>query len=599
MRPNLVDVANHGQGRPMQAAPLPPHQVYNIPQHGHMPMPMGMPMGMPHGMPQAMGGMMIPTAMGPMSIPRPVQVSKPVQPAAHKPIVIDSSSAIQIANNSNTTYQERNLMSRNDIWHRVLVNRGARFEKEIVLKCILKSVHPADFVPVRYQELGNDACFLVRNCDRALDSLCKNSLIVQYTDGSPLILSITLGFASIHDLKINIQPVLLQVLKKRYQIETKVLNLDNFHKDPDVYDTVYCPLSQQKTFTHVLKLARTVSGAFEHLSLQNNELTSLPVASLDAMKFLKQLDLRHNLLLKVQDLEHLKAYSVTDLWLDGNPLCENYSDPRQYVEAVREYCPKLLKLDGIQVNVSDLPLTFQVYAKDWKKRRLLDQFVEHFFKAYDQKDRSVMKGLYHQDAWYSMTVGTPTTPLNKKLLEPFSPENRNLLIFGKKSQELLRHGEDQILKILKKLPATQHIISSFSTDIIVNDDTLICISVDGFFKLVNIPKQVFSFNRVFVITPEEDNEYKIVNDQFHLYLPATPTDYKLFMTENDKTVSFETNCLSPIERGNLILYFQEWTTMNLEFCERYLKEAEWDAKKALSNFMIDYKNKYVADEAFP
>ncbi|XP_058800786.1 nuclear RNA export factor 2-like isoform X2 [Phymastichus coffea] len=596
MRPNLVDIGSVGKSKSIVVPPVPPHQIFSIPADSQASIGLIPQMSMQGMMHHGMGGGMIPQ-LGSMQASGTVPGANPSAPI--KPIVIDSSSAIQIANCSNSTYQERNLMARNDIWHNILVVRGARYEKENVLKCILKSVYPADLVPVRYQEVGNDSCFLARNCDRALDALCKTSLIVQYIDGSPLILSITLGYASIHDLKINIQPLLLHVLKKRYKIETKVLDLEEFHKDPDIYDMVYCPLSQNKTFVHVLKLARTVSGAFESLSLKNNELISLPLSSLDAMKFVKHLDLRFNNLLRIQDLEQLKPYNITELWLDGNPLCENYSSPRQYVEAVRAYCPKLIKLDGIQINSPGLPLIYKSYVKNWKRRKLVEQFVEHFFTAYDHKDRSVMRGLYDKNAWYSMTVGTPTSPTSKKLLEPFSSENRNLLIFGKNSQELIRYGEDQILKVFKKLPASQHIFKSFYIDLMVDSDEFIIISVDGLFKLVNVPNQLFLFNRLFVLTPEDDNEYKVVNDQYHICVPVQPIDYKAYITEDDKKTEFEATVLSPNKRKHLIIRFQEWTTMKLEYCERYLKEAEWDAKKALSNFMIDYKNKYVAEEAFP
>lgn len=507
------------------------------------------------------------------------------------PIVLDSSSAMKLSMN-NTVRQERILMARNDIWHRILILSGSHYEKETVLKSILKAVHPADLIPVKYQVVGEDSCFIARNCDRALDQLCKLSLIVQCDGKNPLILSVTLGFASIHELKINIQPILLTVLTKRYDVEKKLLDLDNFHRDPDVYKTVYCPLSQYRTMAHVLKLAKTALGPFETLSLKNNELTQLTMIDSSNIRAVKYLDLRHNDLLNIESLEPIKTLNILELWLDGNPLCDNFSSPKQYVEAIREYCPHLHKLDGVQVNSTGLPMIFKSYVKNWKKRQLVEQFVEHFFTAYDFRDRIVMKGLYDDKAWYSTTVGTPTSPISKKCLEPFGQENRNLLIFGKNSQQLLYHGQEQILKVLRKMPPSQHLYKSFCCDLMYDTPEAVCITVEGLFKLTNIPNQIFSFNRTFILSAQDDNEYKIVNDQYHVYLPVHGIDTVKYNIESEKPPQFQPTCFSPAEKEDLLCDFQEATTMSVDICKKYLNETDWDIKKALKIFLDDYKREH-------
>lgn len=521
---------------------------------------------------------------------------QPIQqqyPAAITPIVLDSASAMKLSMGVPTImHQERALMARNDIWHRILILKGSHYEKETVLKSILKAVYPADLIPVKYQVVGEDSCFIARNCDRALDQLCKLSLIVQCDGKNPLVLSITLGFASIHELKINIQPILLTVLTKRYDVEKRLLDLDDFHKDPDVYKTVYCPLSQYRTMAHVLKLGKTALGPFETLYLKNNELSQLTMIDSSNLRCVKYLDLRHNDLLSIELLEPLKTLNILELWLDGNPLCDNYSSPKQYVEAVREYCPQLHKLDGVQVNTTGLPMIFKSYVKNWKKRMLVEQFVEHFFTAYDFRDRIVLRGLYHDQAWYSTTVGTPTSPTSKKCLEPFGQENRNLLIFGKNSQQLLYHGQEQILRVLRKMPPSQHLSKSFCCDLMYDTPQAVCITVEGLFKLVNIPNQVFSFNRTFILCAEEDNEYKIINDQYHVYLPVQGIDSIKYNIESEKPLPFQPTCFSPAEKDDLLIDFQEATTMSLDVCKKYLTETDWDIKKALKIFLDDYKREY-------
>lgn len=43
---------------------------------------------------------------------------------------------------------------------------------------------------------------------------------------------IILGFSSTNELKVNVQDNIISVLNKRYNPQTKTLNLDNFYKDP-------------------------------------------------------------------------------------------------------------------------------------------------------------------------------------------------------------------------------------------------------------------------------------------------------------------------------------------------------------------------------
>ncbi|KAJ8668059.1 hypothetical protein QAD02_009722 [Eretmocerus hayati] len=518
-----------------------------------------------------------------------------------QPVVLDSSAAIKLAMGTAPMYTEKALMSRNDIWHRILIKKGSQHDKELVLKSILKAVSPADLIPVRYQEVGEDSCFIARNCDKALENLCRTSLIVQTEFGSPLVLSVTLGFASIHDLKINIQPILLTALTKRYDVQKKLLILDNFHRDPDVFKTVYCPLSQSKTMAHVLKLSKTALGPFENLSLRHNELESLTMIDSSNVKSIKVLDLRNNELLTVDALAPLKTLTVSEIWLDHNPMCDNYSSAAQYVEAVRAHCPHMTKLDGVQVNNPGLPMIFKSYIKNWKRKALVEQFVHHFFTGYDHNDRNVLRGLYHDEAWYSTTVGTPTSPTSKKALEPFGSENRNLLIFGKNSQQLLYHGQDQILKIFQKLPASRHIFKSFCNDLIYDTPETVIIAVEGLFKLASSKAQIFSFNRTFILSALPNDEFKILNDQYHVFLPIQgiyDIDLKKYSVDDEKPPKFRPNCLSFEEKDEVLVTFQEITTMKYRHCEEFLKETDWDLKKAIELFLDDYKSGRISKEAF-
>lgn len=512
------------------------------------------------------------------------------------PTQIDSSTAIKLSIGAKMTL-ERSMMARADIWHKVRIIRGGHYDKELVLKAILKSVEPADLVPVKYQVCGEDAFFIARNCGPALEKLCKTSLIIKNVNGDALILMITLGFASIRDLKINIQPLLLTALTKRYNPNEKTLNLENFHTDPDVAKTVYCPMSQLRTSNHVLKLAKTAIASFEYLNLQRNELFSISAIENSNLTGIKYLDLRHNNLLNMCALAPLKNLTIIKLWLDGNPLCENYWTEKQYVNSAKKYCPHLQELDGVCVG-SKLPFMYKDYFGDDKVRHLVQKFAEHFFNLYDQPDRSVLRGIYHKDAVYSMSFTVPNVVAAKTNLQQYTAQSRNLMRRMPKKTPTFYQGQEDILAGHAKLPKSYHDRSSFNYDVIYDDDKCLVVCISGLFKKLSLGINVLSFSRTFVLWAGEDNEYHILNDQYHI--EAAPE--KITPDKITAKISYDENlqpiCFSPSEKSVLIVRMEQITTLNKEWCETYLSEAKWDMRQALSSFMKDYKSMSIPDHAF-
>lgn len=509
------------------------------------------------------------------------------------PIVLDTPIAIRIAMGSKMPH-ERGLMNRPDIWHKIKIIKGGLYDKDTVLKGILRAVEPADLIPVKYQVCGEDAYFVARNCGPALEMLCKMNMIVKNDKGDAIIVVVTLGFASIHDLRIHIQPLLLTALTKKYDPNQKILNLENFHTDPDIARTVYCPLLQLRTQNHVLKLAKTAIATFEHLNLQHNELLNISV-EISNLTSLKYLDLRHNNLLNISALAPLKSLELIKLWLDGNPVCENYSTAKQYVESVKRYCPHLQELDGVCI-VENMPLIYRDYFINDKAQCFAHKFVSHFFALYDQLDRTVLRGLYHKDAFYSMSFAIPHNIAQNIGLNQYTL-NRNLLKKGAKKNTCLYYGQEDILVALSKLPRSYHDKSSFTYDVLYDNDKCFAFSVSGLFKKLSSGTNILSFSRTFVLLASLDNEYHILNDQYHIFAaPSNVTPDRIVV----KYIYDEMDpvCFSPSEKSVLITRMRQVTTMNKEWCEMYLSEAQWDMRKALSNFMKDFKSSSVSENAF-
>ncbi|XP_011881397.1 PREDICTED: nuclear RNA export factor 1-like [Vollenhovia emeryi] len=514
------------------------------------------------------------------------------------PVVLDPAIAIRITLGSKLP-RERALMNNADLWHKIKVIKGGQWDKHTVLKAILRAVEPADMLPVKYQVCGEDAYFVARNCGPALEMLCKTSMIIRNAKGEAMILMITLGFTSIRDLRINMHSILLTALTRRYNPSEKTLNLERFHADPDVDKTIYCPLSQLRTCNYILNLAKTKIATFEHLNLQHNELFDISAIENAKLTSVKYLDLRHNNLLNMSTLVPLKNLEVVKLWLDGNPLCENYSTAKQYVESARRYCPNLQELDGVCI-MENMPLIYKDYFRDDKAQGFAHAFVTHFFALYDQLDRTCLRGLYHKDAFYSMSF-TISQQISQKIGASQYTFNRNLLKRGaKKNRQAstnLYHGQEDILGAFSKLPRSYHDASTFTYDIMYDNDKIIVFSVSGLFKKLSSGMCVLSFSRTFVLVASLDNEYHILNDQYHVF--AAPDN-----TRTDKVVvkhvyeDKEPVCFSLSEKSVLITRLQQVTKMNKEWCVIYLSQAEWDTRKAISTFITDLKDSAIPDSAF-
>ncbi|XP_011685812.1 PREDICTED: nuclear RNA export factor 1-like [Wasmannia auropunctata] len=510
------------------------------------------------------------------------------------PVLLDTAIAIRIAMGAKLPH-ERGMMNSQDLWHKIKVLKGGLYDKDTVLKGILRAVEPNDLIPVKYQVCGEDAYFVARNCGPAIEMLCKANMIIRNAKGDAIILVVTLGFSTINDLRVHLQPILLTALTKRYDPNKKTLNLENFHTDPNVEKSVYCPLSQLKIFNHVLSLAKTAIATVEHLNLQHNELLNISAMENADLTSIRYLDLRHNNLLNMNTLAPLKNMNITRLWLDGNPLCENYSTAKQYVDSAKTYCRNLQELDGVYI-VENLPLIYRDYFPNDKAQAFAESFVTHFFALFDQLDRTVLRGLYHKDAFYSMSCAIPNNIAQKTNLNQYT-SNRNLLKKGAKKNTCLYYGQEDIFVAFSKLPRTYHDKSSFTYDMLYDDGKCVAFSVAGLCKKLSSGINVLSFSRTFVLTASLDNEYHILNDQYHIWAaPNKITPDKILVKHSFDEM--EPVCFSPSEKSVLVTRIRQITKMNQEWSETYLKQAQWDMRKAISNFMKDLKSSEIPDHAF-
>lgn len=506
---------------------------------------------------------------------------------------------------------EMALALRKDLWHKFIIFDGALYNRTDVLRAVIITCEPALLVPIMYTiEDKNKSTFLAKCAVNTIENLVKQSLSITLPGGQELHMDIVLGFLGAQELQVNTSKIIAEALHARYEPMKKIFNLDDFENEKAL-GSIFCPISIPKIFDLVLRCSKIgiMSSNREtqqsrlpvrELSLRYNRLTAIILFDKFFNYHLTKLDVRHNQILDVEYLRYFCEFKISELWLDGNPLCMNYANSQDYIQAVKNVFPHLQTLDGVVIGMETkfVPSIQSYYLGSGTKIPLIRQFVKHFFTLYDQEDRIVMNGLYDKNAFYSMTLGSITNHVHKQIVKTFST-NRNLLKFVDyaKCHEFLFWGPEKIITALQRQPQTMHNFKTFHFDLLHEDDNFIAISVQGLFsyRLAICPPMLF--NRTFIIIRKEDNEYCIVNDQY--YIDGTPAnainEVKLDPTPVPK---FTPTVLSVSEKEQLLRFLRELTRMNIRYCYKYLQDAEWDIRNAISTFMKNYSDNNVPPEAF-
>lgn len=504
---------------------------------------------------------------------------------------------------------EMALASRKDLWHKFIIYNGALHGRTDVLRAVITACEPEILIPVMYTiEDKNKSTFLAKCSNNTIENMVKQSLCITLPGGQELRMDIVLGFLGTQALQLNTNRIIVQALHDRYEPMKKVFNLDDFENEKAL-GSIFCPISIPKILHFVLCCSKAgiMGGNREsklpvrELSLKYNKITAIILFDKFFNYHLTKLDLRHNQILDVEYLRYFCEFKIIELWLDGNPLCAKYSNSQDYIQAVKNIFPHLQKLDGIVIGMEKkfVPSIQSNYLGNGTKISLIKQFVRHFFTLYDQDDRIVMNGLYDKNAFYSMTTGaTQMSYVHKEIIKTFST-NRNLLKFVDyaKCHEFLFFGPEKIITALQRQPSTTHNFKTFHLDLLHEGDNYIAISVQGLFMYRTLFCPPMLFNRTFIILRKEDNEYCIANDQYYIDgPPASVISEAKF--EYKSAPKFVPTMLSVSEKEQLLRFLRELTTMNIRYCYKYLQDAEWDVRNAITKFMKNYAVNDISPEAF-
>ncbi|XP_063904819.1 nuclear RNA export factor 2-like [Zophobas morio] len=474
-------------------------------------------------------------------------------------------------------------------WHKFIISNVHGLKRNDVLKILFDYLKPLEFIPLCYTEDAEGAFFFARMCADPVEKFCSDKLTIPNPsdETQPFKLTIVLKYSSTNMVKVDLTENLLSVLQKRFK--NKNLCLDKFHDDADLSEFFF--LSQPKLLAFVLNVAKNLKPG--GIKLSNNEIETLDAFQIMRSGSITSLDLRQNLLRDLAELEYLQHFNLTELWLEGNPLCDLY-DEYNYVQQVIKYCPKIEKLDGFLLRQNGVPSFRRNFLCDVSAYEVVNHFLERYFPTYDSKNFIKLETFYQKDALFSLTADFFHKQLSSPSSQVFAYKiySRNLLLPPHDSTRNLYIGSTEIMRLFNILPRSEHDPYSFTVDVLYHTHKCITLVVTGVFREIPNTERMLGFNRYFVLECR-DYTYRIANEQMHVFNALTSQQISAF-----KKPSIFQEARSPFQRSQMVDTFAIITNLTKDWAKMFLEECHYNLKHAMLLFVDMYKGDKIPLRGF-
>ncbi|XP_060522572.1 nuclear RNA export factor 1 [Cylas formicarius] len=527
--------------------------------------------------------------------------------------------------------QFRKLLEAPSGWYKVMIPYGEKYEKSFLQRLLLENVSPFPFMPMAWQTNGNTSIFYVDDFKLA-EKLLSLDKKVQLPNGFKLFVRVHPSSPNV-DMTDVVKERMKQVMAKRYNAETKALDLTKFHADPDFQD-LFCPLFKPIVFFAVIDIISENIPDLEALNLTDNRIMALGFLKKLPMKIrnLKILYIGNNKLRDISQLDALIGLPLIELVLDGNPLCDRFKEQTIYISEVRKRFPRCLKLDGIELpppisfdiaEETHLPDPCQKFLCNKEGEPIVCRFLEEYFRIYDSENRQPLLNAYHEHAMFSFTTAYPYglgKDKNVAWLSWYNTENRNLVKVQDRDRrfKLLKQGQLSVVSFIQDMPNTKHDIHSFTFALTFFTPQMICLTVTGIFRELKtghkIPPTRYFF-RTLVIVPAGSG-ICIANEQLHVTnatseqaqeafkgpsivpAPVPGTSAPPSTPEAVVPVPVAAPVLSDAAKKELIEQIALKTGMNLEYSIQCLEGNEWDLFRAFAAFETLKSQGSIPPQAF-
>lgn len=157
-------------------------------------------------------------------------------------------------------------------WFQVKIPFGAKVGKTEIYSLLLQHIRPMVFIPHYYKELDNASIFYIDELESA-QKLSDSDRQIQMPSGHQMrvLVSNNVPQSNVDDTVVERMKL---AMVKRYNAETKALDLTKFHSDPDLLD-IFCALFRPSFMTQAFKIIAENIPQLEALNLNDNKINMM------------------------------------------------------------------------------------------------------------------------------------------------------------------------------------------------------------------------------------------------------------------------------------------------------------------------------------
>ncbi|KAM8716748.1 hypothetical protein ACLKA7_003596 [Drosophila subpalustris] len=396
-------------------------------------------------------------------------------------------------------------------WYQVTINlRDQNYEMETLLNSLQAAIAPQVFIP-QYWRLEQSRVIFITDDFEAAQRIQQLRWKINLPDGVPLMPLVSSGVPQIiidEELKERMK----LVMAKRYNVETKALDLSRFHADPDLKPN-FCPLYTTSVMRAALDIISQNIPDLVAINLNDNQLFTMEAFKGTDKRLLnlKILHLGDNKLPSLVNLFVFCHLPLVELVLRNNPCCLRYKNRQQFVRQVRRKFPNLVQLDGEGLMPHEsvaLPAAKASFLCNSEAIEVIRQFLDQFFNIFDSGNRQPLLDAYHEHALLSMSMPSMS---QAGRLDSFWKFNRNLRRTmntersGDLHLRLLKIGRLSCVSAMGEWPRTQHDRRFFTVDLTLCNAQMMVFTVTGLFKELTADPDAYElrhFVRSFVVVPQ-------------------------------------------------------------------------------------------------
>ncbi|EDW73510.1 uncharacterized protein Dwil_GK16608 [Drosophila willistoni] len=515
-------------------------------------------------------------------------------------------------------------------WHACKIpDSGHTLTKDMLYDCFFITINHSlsEFFPCYYKFENGEHSFIVRNC---YDQICH---LVQVCNLELKIPQLVVGEDGVnldrslpYYLRMNVSQFkpsshldpyerIGKCLDACFNVQDRVLKLDMFRCTPGLENVMVC-LSSPPILAKVLDMAsRKFMNQCTELKLSKNKITRLDgLKSLRLMVHLKSLDLSHNWIHDLEAIRPLEVLHLKSLTIHGNPVCQNYRMPSEYVAAVREIFVGLTILDHVELRDDVMPTPQKNFLCDVRGYELCEFFLKTFLTGYESRaTRECLRKFYTDKSMFTLTCEIQRKDYLKRT-RAYATHSSNIKRLADFSRAICAYhvGTDEIISLFMKLPGVRHDFVSLQTDVMHWDAKSAIIYVNGLFEDKSLTTQkarapfYLAFSRQFVLKVDATglgigknaSRWKITNEHLDILVPS-PTQlknaFKMPSAMADPPGAVATQEKIKIELHKSLL-FGETTGLRQPWCTKILEMESYDMKNALKRYLsMEEKNEVPLD----